>query len=184
MSATKRNNIENKYFEWMYTTVCGDYNTSGPHSFRELMLYLHSVTFTFTNRRDINRAKDGEDLRYRFAYDTGCANADSYLEGPCSVLEMMIALAIRCEEGYMDNPKYGNRTRQWFWRMIASLGLNGMTDSNFDREEAEKIVLRFLSRKYEPNGKGGLFTIKKHEGDVRKLEIWDQMCAYLRTILQ
>lgn len=178
-----RYSVEKKYFEWMYEIVCGEYNKTGPYSFRKLMLYLHSVEFTFTNRRDINRAKDGEKLRYRFAYDTGCACADSYLEGPCSILEMMVALAIKCEENYMDNPKFGNRTRQWFWRMVASLGLNGMTDAQYNQDEIDEIIKRFLKRNYEPDGCGGLFTVKNHDRDMRKIEIWDQMQAYLVNIM-
>lgn len=48
----------------------------------------------------------------------------SYLDNrPCSVLEMIIALAIRLEEHIMDDPDIGNRTGQWFWDMIVSLGL-------------------------------------------------------------
>lgn len=180
---SSKSSVEKRYFEWMYRTVCGEYNLSGPHSFRKLITYLHSVEFTFKIRGDVNRAKDGEELRYRFAYDTGCACVDSHLERPCSVLEMMIALTLRCE-AMMDNPRYGDRTRQWFWRMIASLGLNGMTDSQFDENEVEQVVDRLITRKYEPNGRGGLFTVKNCESDMRRIEIWDQMCAYLNTIMR
>lgn len=178
----RKNSIEKKYFEWMYKQVCSEYNLTGPHSFRKLITFLHSVEFVITNRKDINRATDGEKLRYTFAYDTGCACADSYLDGPCSVLEMMIVLANRCE-ALMDNPKYGDRTKQWFWRMVASLGLNGMTDSQFDEEQAKDIIERFLCHEYEPDGRGGLFTVKRFDDDIRKLEIWDQMCAYLNSIM-
>ena len=43
----------------------------------------------------------------------------AYLDNKtCSVLEMMIALAIRCEEHIMDDPDVGNRTGQWFWKDV------------------------------------------------------------------
>ena len=74
---------------------------------------------------DGNRAEDGIDLRYRFGHEQHYSDAmvASFLDDrPCSVLEMMIALSIRCEEHIMDDPDVGNRTGQWFWSMIASLG--------------------------------------------------------------
>ena len=41
---------------------------------------------------------------------------------------MMIALAIRCEEHIMDDPDAGDRTGQWFWSMLVSLGLGSMDE--------------------------------------------------------
>ena len=104
-----------------------------------------------------------------------------YLDGPCSVFEMMVALAQRCE-AVMDDPKIGDRTGQWFWGMIASLGLNGMSDNHYDEKYVKDVINRFLDREYEPNGKGGLFTIRNCEHDLRDVEIWYQLCWYLDTI--
>ena len=97
---------------------------------------------------------------------------------------MMIGLAIRCEEWIMDNPNYGNRTRQWFWSMISSLGLGSMHDERFDEAYVKQIVIRFLNREYQPDGRGGLFTIRNCEYDLRDVEIWYQLCWYLDDIAQ
>ena len=102
---------------------------------------------------------------------------------PCSVLEMMVALAIRCEESIMDNPVYGDRTGQWFWNMIVSLGLGSMTDEMYDRDYVDNIVDRFLDRDYSPDGRGGLFTIRNCEYDLRDVEITHQLYWYLDTIM-
>ena len=91
----------------------------------------------------------------------------------------MIALAIRCEENIMDDTSYGDRTAQWFWGMITSLGLGDQTDSRIDYIYVDDVIKRFLDRDYEPNGKGGLFTIKNCRQDLRKVEIWYQLCWYL-----
>ncbi len=176
-----RINVELKYFEWMCDYICeGRYG--GPNSYRKLLRYLHDVEFTYSIPKDANRAADGIDLRYRFAYDTGMACADTYLEGPCSVFEMILALAIRCEENIMDDPRKGDRTGQWFWHMINNLGLGYMIDNRFDISEAEDIVARFLDREYEPDGRGGLFTVRYCDCDMRDEEIWTQMCYFLDTI--
>jgi hypothetical protein len=104
------------------------------------------------------------------------------LEGPCSVLEMMVAIAIYCEEHVMDDPDYGDRTGQWFWGMISNLGLGAMHDENFDRRDVENKITRFLDRQYDPDGKGGLFRIRNCEHDLRKVEIFYQLCWYLNSI--
>lgn len=176
-----RKDIEQEYFEWLYDLVCNNRYSEG-YSYRELLTYLHAVEFTYTVDKDSNRAEDGLDLRYRFAYDTGLICADGYLEGPCSVLEMMIALAIRCEEQIMDDPRYGNRTSQWFWIMVTNLGLGGMIDGRFDEYYAEDVISIFLNRDYEPNGRGGLFTVRNCDYDLRYVEIWVIMLWYLDTI--
>lgn len=176
-----QNAVIDAYFEWIYDLVCGG-RFHEDISYRKLLIHLHNTEFTYILPIDANRADDGINLRYRFAYDKGWAFADSYLEGPCSVLEMMVALAIRCEEDYMDDPAIGNRTAQWFWSMITSLGLGHMDDTRFDRIYAREVLTTFLKREYEPNGKGGLFTIRRCKDDLRDVEIWYQMLWYLNTI--
>ena len=108
----------------------------------------------------------------------------AYLDdSPCSVLEMMTALAVRCEEHIMTDPDVGNRTGQWFWQMITNLGLGDMTDSKFDRKYVDLVIQRFLDRTYEPDGKGGLFTIEHCPYDLRTVEIWYQLCWYLDKLI-
>lgn len=173
--------IRNEYFDWMINLVNAN---RGPKeiSYIKLLEYLHNTEFTYLILRDRNRAEDGVDLRYRFGLVRKHPEYPEYLSGPSSVLEMMIALAIRCEECIMDDPAYGNRTSQWFWGMIVSLGLGGMTDAIFDRDYVEECLTRFLNREYERNGKGGLFTVKGTRRDMRKMEIWYQLNAYLNSI--
>lgn len=83
----------------------------------------------------------------------------------------------------MSNDDVGNRTGQWFWGMITSLGLQGMNDSNFDMYKVNNILNTFLERKYLPNGRGGLFTLEHPDRDLRNVEIWYQMHRYLGEIL-
>lgn len=175
--------IEEAYFEWMSNIVCGK-RFSKNISYRELLIHLHNVEFTYIMSRDANRAADGVALRYRFAHEhAGIEDAEAYLEGPCSVLEMLIALALHCEEQIMDDPRVGNRTGQWFWGMIVNLGLGSMTDGRYDERYVDDILERFLNREYESDGKGGLFTIKNCKKDLRDMEIWYQLNSYLNSIV-
>ena len=132
-----KNAVENKYFNWLVDIV----KVGNKVSYRKLLAHLHSTDFVY-KYADSSRASDGEDLRYRFYNEIpGVTKADLlYLNSPCSMLEMMIALAIRCEETIMDDPRYGNRTKQWFWNMMKSLGLNYMNDDCFDRDKIEWAI--------------------------------------------
>ena len=180
---TVRDIFINEYFDWMFDLVCnGRY--SGRMSFRKLLIQLHDTEFTYFIPGDKNRAHDGIDLRRRFAlvHDYEVETVDEYLDGPCSVLEMMIALAIRCEESITDNPTKGDRTGQWFWTMINSLGLGAMMDNRYDKREVSRKLTRFLNREYAPDGRGGLFTIENSDRDLRTVEIWYQLNWYLDSI--
>lgn len=174
--------IDNEYFTWLYNKACGN-RYSDQISYRKLLMFLHSKVFRYSIPRDENRAEDGIALRQRFAYDCDIIeDADSYLTEPCSVLEMMLALAIRCEETIMDDSTRGDRTTQWFWGMITNLGLGSMTDDRFDKRYVNDIVERFLDREYEPDGRGGLFRVRNCDCDLRDVEIWIQLLWYLDSI--
>lgn len=173
-----REELLNEYFYWLYYLVC-DKRYSNEISYVNVFKKLHDTEFVYSIRKDRNRAEDGVALRRRFAMEIGYNDLSDYLYGPCSVLEMMVALAVRCEETIMDDPRIGNRTGQWFWSMMVSLGLGSMIDSRYDEKEADSILYTFLKRKYQSNGKGGLFTIKNCDCDLRRVEIWTQLCFYL-----
>lgn len=176
--ASFENQVENKYFEWLYDYVCKG-RVNKHISYKKLFMLLHDIEFTFYVRNDVNRARDGVDLRYRFAMITDDERVMDILDGPCTVLEMIVALAIRCEATIMDDTRYGDRTSQWFWNMLSNLGIGYMTDDNFDREIAIKKIYDFIERRYDPDGKGGLFYIEGCKDDLRDVEIWSQLCWYL-----
>lgn len=181
-----QNQIINTYFEWLCDLVYGE-RYSKQVSYDKLLTYLHCTEFTYLIPLDENRAEDGIEMRYRYALALGYDPLDTFeitnmLSGPCSVLEMMIALALRCEEETMDDAAMGNRSGQWFWGMIVNLGLGSMTDKRFDRDFVKESVDRFLKREYDPDGSGGLFTVRDCHRDLREVEIWYQLNWYLDSI--
>lgn len=177
-----RDQIINDYFEWLWNFI----KCRGHSQNRKIITLLHNIEFRYSIPMDANREADGIDLRYRFITEVGIPKnyqeVYGYLDGPCSVLEMMIALAIRCEESIMDDPDIGDRTSEWFWLMMKNLGLDYMSDRKFDRDIAEEKISIFLDRRYKRNGEGGLFVVNGRR-DLRKVEIWYQMCWYLDTIM-
>lgn len=176
------NAVANRYFEWM----CRCVRDKEHNNYTKLLHQLNDIEFTYTLPMDGNRYEDGIDLRYRFGYD--CNYDESviayYLDvHPCSVLEMMVALALRLEEHIMDDPDIGNRTSVWFWEMIFSLGLSDMSDDNYNELKISATIQQFLDREYSKDGRGGLFTIKGIQKDMRDAEIWYQACWYLNGVL-
>lgn len=176
-----RDEVNNEYFDWLVSIIYSDAKNR-PYSYNKLLSHLHNTRFRYSIKRDYNRESDGLDLRRRFYLVTNCEEAGLYLNGPCSVFEMMVALALRCEETIMSDSSYGDRTGQWFWQMIVNMGLGSMRDELYDKKFVSYAIERFLSRDYEPNGKGGLFTVRHRKCDMRNVEIWAQLQWYLDEI--
>lgn len=175
-----RSELNQEYIDWMYQLVSSDrFHRSS--SRWKLVNHLHRIIFLYSMPMDGDRAEDGVNLRYRFGYENSYDDAmiAKYLDDhPCSVLEMMIALAIRCEEQIQDLD-IGDRTGHWFWNMVASLGLN----VPYDPYIVDTRIERFMDREYSYNGEGGLFTVQHPRRDMRTVELWWQMCWYINTIL-
>lgn len=170
--------IKNEYFEWLYNYACKG-RINDKISYRKLLMLMHDITFDFYIRNDMRRAIDGTDLRYRFAAVKHYDNIGAILDDPCSVLEMILALAIRIEENIMCDPAYGDRTGQWFWDMLSNIGLGRMTDDIFNEKVASQKLYNFMERQYSPDGKGGLFYIQNCDQDLANVPIWTQACWYL-----
>lgn len=175
-----RHELNDEYFEWMCRLI------ARTNRYRKLLEHLHNTDFIYILPMDGNRAEDGIELRYRFGYENAfdAPIIASYLDDrPCSVLEMMVALAVRCEEHIMDDPDIGDRTGKWFWDMIDNLGLTNMRNDTFDVNYVDDVLNRFMNREYGFDGEGALFTVKNSRRDMRSTEIWYQMCIYLDDIL-
>lgn len=173
--------IQRDYFEWLCSIV-RDSKPSSRLSYKKLLSYLFDTEFIYVMPMDGNRYADGIDLRYRYGreHNIGDPIIASCLDtSPCSVFEMMVALSFRCEEHIMFNPSSGFQSGRWFWMMIKNLGLDSMSDSKFNIDYVNSVVWRFLDRKYDPDGTGGLIRIPNSKDDMRTIEIWYQMMRYL-----
>lgn len=174
--------LSDEYFKWMCDIVCNDNHYSPHNSYEKLLNTLNTIHFEYSIPMDGNRAEDGIDLRYRFGYENGYEDfiIANYLDiSDCSILEMLIALSMRCEEHIMNDPEIGNRTAKWFWDMIRSLDIYTMDDSHFSNSVVNSKIDIFMNHKYAKNGRGGLFTIDNPPTDLRTTEIWYQMNWYL-----
>ena len=176
--------MNDAYFCWLIRLV-GDGYIEG--NYQKLLWKLYVTDYIWELDYDRNRAADGVFLRKifkreygEFAYNFGnFGDANGGQERPCSVLEMMVALARKAENDIMHDPDFGDRSSQWFWTMLENLGLDVYDDYHFFEEEVDRILDIFLHRRYENNGSGGAFPIRNRTRDLRKTDLWWQMNAYL-----
>lgn len=167
--------VENEYYEWLLEKVMDN-----PETYERYSLLLDSLfikPFEWSVANDDNRLADGMNLRRDFNYIFG-DSIWTYQLGPCSCLEMMIALSERCELDIMGIPGEEDIGR-WFWIMLENLGLLEYDNLHFDGLEVNGILDIWLKREYWPDGTGGVFPNPGSNLDQRKVEIWDQMNAYL-----
>lgn len=175
--------LHDEYLDWIKDKVAWDVDIS---NYTELFKYLFTKEFIYILDMDRDRFEDGIELRYQFAYEMEYRDDDiskSFKWDPCSVLEMMVALSLKCENHIMEDAEIGDRTGLWFWTMLDNLGISRFDDRHFSIYCVDEAVERFLNREYDPDGRGGLFTIQDCQYDLRNVDIWYQLNWYLNTII-
>lgn len=178
-----KSELEKKYFDWLVKKISINDIFVNEKNYTKLLTYLYNRSFNnYILPMDGNRYEDGIDLRYSgFGYECNVDQheIERYLDHrECSMLEMMVALAIKAENIVGDS-ELGDRTGVWFWHMIANLNLIWMTDDHYNEEKVVFAIDCFINHDYKPDGEGGLFWVKDPPHDMRDVEIWKQMCWFL-----
>lgn len=146
-----------------------------------LLKMLYDTEFLIFVDEDVNRLSDAEALRRELM---------GPVIRPLSFLEVLIALAKRCHEEIMYGYSFDHMESScsyWFWIMINNCGLNKYTNNyiygrpyrNRIESEINGVIQNIIERKYNYDGKGGLFPLKLPQMDQRFCELWYQMNAYL-----
>ena len=166
-----------EYFLWLVDRTNAD--IYAPQGYSYLLSCLFDTEFYAVLEDDLNRIQDGEALRGEFARETGKPEPEM---GSCRVLELLVALCVRCDNSIMYTPKYGERTSEWFWMVLRNLGLTQYDNRHFDEHEVRRVLTRFMDRDYNRYGSGGLFPLKNLEEvkkDQREVGLWSQMNTYM-----
>ena len=164
------------YFEWLTLIVCPE--ESERESYQKLFKILFEYEFIPIVKNDDNRAIDGTQMRIHYEDEIG---KSCEIFGGCRVLEMLVALACRCENTIMHDPDEGDRTYIWFWEMIRNMGLISDDDWDFNEEAVTAGIERLNNRTYEKDGFGGPFYIAGFRKDMRKIELWYQLNHWLNS---
>lgn len=148
-------------------------------NYKRLFRHLHERDFEWIMERDENRAYDGVKLRKELGFDHSLEVANR----GCSVLEMLAGLAIRTDDEIIGDPG-DPRPGDFFWEMIENLALENMSEKEYDEDRVDRILDRWMGREFLPDGRGSIFRVgyntrNQMTRDMRELEIWDQMNAYV-----
>lgn len=163
--------INDAYFRWL----CG---LVGREGYGRLLTILHRKDFFWSVPNDDNRAFEGKELRCRFCEECNIYYDYEQFNEAASMLELIIGLAYRCESIMIDQMDNWD-VLYWFWKILENAGLEKYTDEQFDEWKVYQILDDIVDRRYNRNGFGGLFPLRKPKKDQRKVELWYQMCAYL-----
>lgn len=160
-----------RYGEWLLERVGFD-----RPNYDILMTELHNNPFEFFVDHDDNRAEDGISLRDEFGADLGFRHIE--FDKPCSVLEMLVALAIRIEDEYIGDPE-DEHPEIIFWEMVCNLGLDRCSDKRFNKGYVNSVLKKWIRRDFNKSGHGSIFPLRKPTRDQTRIEIWSQMNEYL-----
>lgn len=171
--------LTRRYFIWL----CNKLNSSRPNNKRKwtyLLEQMFDTDFYWVVPNDDNRSFDGKVLRDQYAYENGLSNYPKLIRDECSFLEMLVALADRCDTDIMavEQPtEY--QSGHWFWLFLENCGLAEYDDEHYDPDMIDVILNQIMSRNYMSNGFGGLFPLKNPSQDQREVELWYQMNEWL-----
>jgi hypothetical protein len=171
--------VINGYFSWL----CDLIEVNQPEkSYWLLANALHNREFFWSVPNDDNRAFEGKNLRECFCEENHIDDIFYYFDGGCTMLELIIALAYRCDNIMVDQ-SCGMDMKDWFWKMMENIGLDRFNDDDYyhcgGQIILDEILNKIINRTYHRSGRGGLFPLKSPKKDQRKVELWYQMSAYL-----
>lgn len=168
-------NLTASYFHFLCDIV-------GVESHYHLCDILNHIAFYSDIHNDENRIMDALYLRKEFIKNESFAGyfVDDFVL-PVSVLEVLVVLAMRCEEDF-HSEEFGDRTGFWFFSMLRNAGLIEFDDDHWMKGWYKVIrdrVYYILDRKYTRGCRGGFFPLRRSRHDQRFRELWFQMLDWL-----
>lgn len=166
-----------EYHDWLCDLIN---NECLSDDYSLLLTELYKTPFEDKIPNDENRAFEGLNLREVFSSELGIAYIPDNFNPECSMLELIIGLAYRCESIGADEEGSLNY-KEWFWRLLDNAGLTKFDDNSFFRvgEDASSILRKIIERRYDRDGHGGFFPLNRSTKDQRRVELWYQMSSYL-----
>lgn len=178
-----KKSIDLKYYcRWLITDyVFFDYY----NIYSDLFFRLLTTEFEILIDLDENRLNDGMRIRNTFFEEYMDADIlDEVYNLPCSVLEVLIALSWRLDHEYIGDhmtiDTFEERKEyELFFEMVENLGLDQFPNKYYDEREIDRILKKWLLRKFKKNGEGSIFPISYPVNNQKEIEIWAQAMEYI-----
>jgi len=165
------------YLQWLEPQIRDEFVNRGA-TYRHMLECMFDKDYVWLVPNDDNRLQDGLDLRAEFCFSHNVQPDHVLTHKPSSFLEVLIGLSRRL--AFVA----GGTPQGWAWQLIVNLELPNMTDplSRYKVRKLNDIMDTTIFRTYQPNGLGGFFRLSWPERDMRKVELWYQMAAYISEI--
>lgn len=144
------------YFEWLLSQVECD---------EQLGELLDAMTYSWHFILDENRSAGGLELRKIYGLEYS-VDLDDVKTGPCSVLEMFVALAMR----FSENADIS--VSKAFHEMISNL-------QEVNSNSLKVTIQEWMNGNFSPDGYGSPFILQYYTGDARDLDVWTLMTIYI-----
>jgi len=164
------NKLDYNYYEWLISQI----RSPRKRTYKDLFSRMHNLEFVWFVPNDDNRMQDALELREEFLYENDGSSQRLSLKW-VTFLEVLVALSRRVAF------TGGGDAESWAWRLIKNLHLEKMSDpvTETKARRIDDTLYTLIWRTYSASGRGGFFPLKFPTKDQTKLEIWDQMNAYI-----
>lgn len=158
------------------------------------IMTLLGIEFYSEIPSDSSRIVDGLELRESFldymrnTSDKDVTDISKALSiYPCSVLEVLMTLAMKVHEDLMYTEGDSNWSR-WFWMYLDNLGIDDVTDTSWNPKSEFYIrtqVEKFLDKNYNADGSGGnIYVIYENPYfNIYKASLWNQSDWFYRMLM-
>lgn len=165
------------YLRWLEPQLRDEHGNPSK-SYWGLLNLMFAKKFVEIIPHDDNRMVDGMDLRVEFAHVHRTRVTTMRNLGPCSFLEVLIALSRRMAF------TAGGEAPGWAWQFLGNLELHRMSDplTRPKQNRASDILDVCIERTYRPDGTGGFFPLAWPDDDMTQVELWYQMNAYIEEL--
>jgi hypothetical protein len=175
MSRKRTNSdLREDYLRWLEPQL-RDEHGNPEKSYWELLNIMFEKEFRYVIDLDENRMVDGLDLRVEYAREHLLRPYALEDIGPCSFLEVLIALSRRM--AFIA----GEEAPGWAWQLLINLELHRMADplTRSKHNRVQEILDNVILRRYSPDGTGGFFPLSWPDDDQTQIELWYQMNSYV-----
>lgn len=177
MSPRNKRVTAEDYIRWLEAQL-RDEHSNWDHSYEGVTITMFNKPFVQIIAMDDNRMADGMDLRVDYARLEHIRPTLMPNLGPCSFLEVLIALSRRL--AFIG----GGQAPGWAWHLMTNLELDLMVDplTRSKERKVQRIMDTVINRTYSPDGTGGFFPLVRAEDDQTQVEIWYQMNTYIQEL--
>lgn len=124
------------YSIWLRKQVC---NEEEIQPYWCLFDVLYAFEFYWLLPLDESRAIDGKKMRVRYELDT---KNDCDIDGPCRLLEMLLALSIRVRQDVLVGTEYD--IHDVFWLILKYIGIDDATNYEYNENYIYSSIEEFL----------------------------------------